>query len=365
MNWVNLGVLHHWAFVALVLAVSLAFGWVLAPFYDAIIWATILAVLFAPLQRRLRARLGQRHSLAALFTLAIVLLMVILPVTLVAVSFLQEVRAAYMKFEAGELEVSAYLERMQGILPPWLTSYQEGLGLTDFRGIREKFAGWLSQAAQFITARALVIGENAFTFILNSFIMLYLLFFLLRDGGVLARRIRDAIPLQQELQVMLAGKFAEVIRATIRGSVVVALLQGALGGLVFWFLGIQAAVLWGVVMALLSLVPAVGAGLVWAPAAIYLIATQEVWEGIFLIAYGVLVIGLVDNFLRPILVGKATRLPDYLVLISTLGGIAAFGITGFVTGPLIAALFVAVWDIVANSRAQAQGGGAGSSSDTR
>jgi len=364
-DWVNLGVLHHWTFVALVVAVSLAFGWVVAPFYDAIIWATILAVLFAPLQRRLRARLGQRQTLAALCTLAIVLLMVILPVTLVAVSFVQEVRTGYVKFQTGELEISAYLERMQSILPSWLTSYLEGLGLTDIRGVREKLAGWLSQAAQFIAARALVIGENAFAFILNSFIMLYLLFFLLRDGGALARRVRDAIPLQQDLQVMLVGKFAEVIRATVRGSVMVALLQGALGGLVFWFLGIQAALLWGVVMALLSLVPAVGAGLVWAPAAIYLIATQQVWQGIALIAYGVLVIGLADNILRPILVGKATRMPDYLVLISTLGGIAAFGISGFVTGPLIAALFVAVWDIVAISRAQGRSGGAGSSGDTR
>jgi predicted PurR-regulated permease PerM len=146
-----------------------------------------------------------------------------------------------------------------------------------------------------------------------------------------------------------------VIRATIKGSVAVALVQGALGGLIFWILGIHAPVLWGVVMAFLALVPAVGAGLVWLPTAIYLIATGDTWQGVTLIAFGVLVIGLVDNILRPILVGKSTRMPDYLVLISTLGGIAAFGISGFVTGPLIAALFVAIWDIVATARAAARG----------
>jgi predicted PurR-regulated permease PerM len=135
----------------------------------------------------------------------------------------------------------------------------------------------------------------------------------------------------------------------------VALVQGALGGLIFWILGIHAPVLWGVVMAFLALVPAVGAGLIWAPTAIYLIATGDTWQGVTLIAFGVLVIGLVDNILRPILVGKSTRMPDYLVLISTLGGIAAFGISGFVTGPLIAALFVAIWDIVATARAAARG----------
>jgi predicted PurR-regulated permease PerM len=240
---------------------------------------------------------------------------------------------------------------MQGILPGWVTGQLEQWGVADFAGIRERVAAGLSKAAQFIAARSLVIGENTLAFIINSFLMLYLLFYLLRDGGRLALRVRAAIPLEAELQTMLAGKFAEVIRATIRGSVVVAILQGTLGGLVFWYLGIQAAVLWGVVMALLSLVPAVGAGLVWAPAAMYLIATEEVWQGVFLIAYGVLIIGLVDNFLRPILVGKATRMPDYLVLISTLGGIAALGISGFITGPLIAAMFLAVWDVVATSRA--------------
>jgi predicted PurR-regulated permease PerM len=355
-DWVNLGAFHHWTFVVLVVAISLAFAWILSPFFESILWAIILAVLFAPLQRRLRTRLGDRHSLAALLGLAVIVLMVILPVAMVASAFLQEVRTAYLMFQAGELEISAYIERMQGILPGWLSNQLIDLGLTDLQGIREKIAGGLSKAGQFIAARALVIGENTFTFLLNSFIMLYLLFFLLRDGGRLALRVRDTIPLDAELQGMLAGKFAEVIRATIKGSVVVAIVQGALGGVIFWLLGIHAAVLWGVVMAFLSLVPAVGAGLIWAPAALYLLATGEIWQGAVLIAFGVLVIGLVDNVLRPILVGKSTRMPDFLVLISTLGGIAVFGISGFVTGPLIAALFIAVWDVVATSRAAERAG---------
>ena len=350
-DWVNLGAFHHWTFVVLVVAISLAFGWILSPFFEAILWAIILAVLFAPLQRRLRARLGDRQSLAALLNLLVILLMVILPVALIARAFLQELRTAYAMFQAGELEISAYIERVQGILPGWVINQLNEWGLTDLSSIRQKIAVGLAKAGQFIAARALVIGENTFAFVLNSFIMLYLLFFLLRDGGKLALRVRDAMPLDAELQGMLARKFAEVIRATIKGSVVVAMLQGALGGMIFWILGIHAALLWGVVMAFLSLVPAVGAGLIWVPAALYLLATGEIWQGMVLIAFGVFVIGLVDNFLRPILVGKSTRMPDYLVLISTLGGIAVFGISGFVTGPLIAALFVAVWDVVATSRA--------------
>jgi len=132
----------------------------------------------------------------------------------------------------------------------------------------------------------------------------------------------------------------------------VAAAQGALGGLIFWILGIQGPVLWGVVMAFLSLLPAVGAGLIWAPVAIYFLATGDMGKGLILIAYGVLVIGLVDNVLRPLLVGKDTKMPDYIVLISTLGGMALFGLTGFVIGPVIAALFMAIWDMFTRMQLQ-------------
>ena len=180
--------------------------------------------------------------------------------------------------------------------------------------------------------------------------MLYLLFFLLRDSDSLLSQLRAAIPLRPDRQAALAEKFTVVIRATVKGNIVVAIVQGALGGLIFWLLDIHGPVMWAVVMAVLSLLPAVGAALVWAPVAIYLLATGSVWPGLALIAYGVLVIGLVDNVLRPLLVGKDTRMPDYVVLISTLGGIAIFGINGFVIGPMIAAMFIAVWGIFASPR---------------
>jgi predicted PurR-regulated permease PerM len=136
-----------------------------------------------------------------------------------------------------------------------------------------------------------------------------------------------------------------VVRATVKGNVVVAMAQGALGGVLFWFLGIPAPVLWGVLMAFLSLLPAVGAALVWLPVGIYFLVTGSVGKGAFIIAYGVVVIGLVDNVLRPILVGKDTKMPDFVVLFSTLGGMAIFGFNGFVIGPVIAAMFIAIWDI--------------------
>jgi predicted PurR-regulated permease PerM len=184
--------------------------------------------------------------------------------------------------------------------------------------------------------------------------MLYLLFFLLRDGDDLSRRITKAIPLRPDHQRALLDTFTTVIRATVKGNIVVAVLQGALGGLIFWLLGIRAPLLWAAVMAVLSLLPAVGAALVWFPVAVYLLATGAVWQGVVLIAYGMLIIGLVDNVVRPILVGQDTKMPDYVVLIATLGGIAIFGINGFVIGPVIAAMFIAAWDIYSASRPQGQ-----------
>src|SRR5690606_13538687 len=182
-------------------------------------------------------------------------------------------------------------------------------------------------------------------FILDFCLMLYLLFFLLREGKSLVELMVRALPMGDDRERMLFAKFAEVTRATVKGNMVVAIVQGSLGGIIFWILGIPGALLWAVVMAFCSLIPAVGAAIIWAPVAIYLLATGNYIQGIILVAFGAVVIGLVDNILRPILVGRDTKLPDYVVLLSTLGGLALFGINGFVIGPLIAALFFAFWGI--------------------
>ena len=175
--------------------------------------------------------------------------------------------------------------------------------------------------------------------------MVYLAFFLIRDGQKLIELMIRALPLGDERERLLFAKFAEVTRATVKGNLLIAIIQGALGGIIFWILGITGALLWGVVMAIVSLLPAVGAAIVWVPAAIYLAAVGDIVPAIILTAYGVVVIGLADNLLRPVLVGRDTKMPDYLVLLSTLGGIVMFGINGFVMGPLVAALFMAFWGI--------------------
>ncbi|MCC7059334.1 MAG: AI-2E family transporter [Burkholderiaceae bacterium] len=344
-------VLQEKTFVALVIAVSLAFAWILLPFYGAIFWATVLAILFAPLSRRLSVLMGRRQTLAAFATSSVIVLIVFLPASLVVASLAREAAGAYERVQSGGMELGHSLQRLFDLLPPWIVDLLDRFGVNDLASVQARLSAGLLQSSRYLATQAVNVGQNTFEFVVNVFIMLYLLFFLLRDGGQLARRAKAAIPLPEDLQRNLFGKLAVVIRAMIKGSVVVAIVQGVLGGAMFWFLGIHAPVMWGVVMGFLSLVPAVGTGLVWGPVAIYLLVTGAVWQGIVLIAFGVLVIGMVDNVLRPTLVGKDTRMPDYLVLISTLGGISAFGINGFVIGPVIAAMFVAIWDVVAASKA--------------
>ncbi len=338
------------AFLFLVVAVSLAFAWILWPFFGAVLWGIILAIVFGPLYRRLSRSMRQRRTLAALATVVIILVMVILPVALLAALLLQEGVSTYERIQSGDLNVGRYFQQVFNALPAWVTDLLDRVGLTSLGVVQERLSASLTKSVQFVAAQALNLGQNALSFIVSLFIMLYLLFFLLRDGDGLSRRLKGAVPLHPDQLRNLAGRFTTVIRATVKGSIVVAVVQGALGALILWLLGVNAPVLWGASMAVLSLLPAVGAAVVWLPVAIYFLVTGLMWKGLVLIAFGVLVIGLVDNILRPILVGKDTRMPDYVVLISTLGGIAIFGLNGFVIGPVIAAMFMAVWDIVSASR---------------
>lgn len=336
---------HQKSFLALLIVVSLAFGWILLPFYGAVFWGVILAILFAPFYRRILNALNQRRNLAALVTLLLCLLVVILPLTLITASLIREGTAFYERVHTQKFDFAAYFQQMMNALPQWAVRLLERVGLADMPAWYAKFSSNIAQGSQMVVSRVLSIGQNTVDFFVSLAIMLYLLFFLLRDGAHLAERIRRAIPLSNLHKRQLLDKFTTVIRATVKGNIVVAATQGTLGGVMFWILGVQGALLWGVLMAFLSLLPAIGAGLIWGPVAIYFLVTGAIWQGVVLIAFGVLVIGLVDNALRPLLVGKDTKMPDYVVLISTLGGMALFGLNGFVIGPVIAALFISAWDL--------------------
>lgn len=329
----------------LLVMVTLAFGWILLPFYGAIMWGAIIALLFAPIHRWLLVRLKGRPTLAALMTLLLVLLILILPFAVLTAALAQEAARVYQQLQSGELNPSLYFQGVFNALPDWLTALLDRVGLVDFAALQRRLSAALALGSQFLATQALGIGQFTFEFVTSLFITLYLAFFLIRDGEGVAGALRDAVPLAPEHKKELVSKFNTVIRATVKGNLLVAVIQGALGGLAFWVLGVGGALLWAALMAFLSLLPSIGAGLVWVPVALYFFVTGAIWQAVALCAWGVLVIGLIDNLLRPVLVGKDTRLPDYVVMITTLGGMVVFGINGFVIGPAIAAMFLAVWHI--------------------
>lgn len=334
--------------------VTAAFIWILLPFYGAVFWAIILGILFAPLQRRLQLKFGWQRNLTSMLTLSICLVIAILPVIILGFLLVQEGAALYKNIESGELDIAGYVAHFKHSLPPYFQNLLDRFGVGELDGLREKIIKSAVAGSEFFATQAFSFGQGTFQFIVSFFIMLYLLFFFLRDGAELARKVRTAIPLQENQKRRLQLKFNRVVRATVKGNLLVAITQGALGGLIFWFLDIPSSLLWAVLMAFLSLLPAVGAGIVWAPVAAFFLFAGAVWQGVVLVLFGIFVIGLVDNVLRPILVGKDTKMPDYLILISTLGGLAIFGLNGFVIGPLIAALFMSSWAIFIESKPRVQ-----------
>ena len=333
----------HLFFLLLLFLVSYAFLGVVGDYLLALFWATILAILFYRIYDRLRRRLGDKPNLASVLTLLLILTLVITPLIWIGSQIVKQGIQVYEQVESGEIDVDGMIASVEANLP-MVDGYLARVG-TSLAEVRENLTGFTANASRRIAGLALGFTQNLFTFLLQFFVMLYVLFFFLRDGKSMVEQLIYVLPLGDEHERRLLQKFSSVAQATVKGSLVVAVVQGTIGGILFWAVGIPAPALWGVVMTVLSLLP-IGSGLVWVPAAIILFIQGEVTEAIVIVAVGALLIGLVDNFLRPRLVGQDTKLPDWLILVSTLGGLAMFGISGFAIGPIIAAFFVVVWQMM-------------------
>lgn len=335
--------LERRSFFLMLALVSLLFLFMLKPFWSAIFWACIVALLFNPLYRKLLHAWGERRNLSALATLSICVVIAVVPTLFVLGSFVQEGAGFYQRMQSGEFDLAARIDHVRDSFPA-VQHFLERFNL-NLEDIKTQLSSAALSASRFVAQNAVQLGQGTMQFFINLGLMLYVAFFMLRDGQKLIALLVRALPLGDEREHLLFAKFAEVARATVKGNLVVAMVQGALGGIIFWLLDIPGALLWGVVMTVLSLIPVVGAGLIWAPVAIYLFAVGQWIDALILTTFGAGVIGLADNILRPLLVGRDAKLPDYIVLLSTLGGFAVFGMNGFVIGPLIAALFVAFWGI--------------------
>ena len=229
-------------------------------------------------------------------------------------------------------------------LPAWTEPVLEKLA--PYRGqLLEKTGEITGMVGNFLFKSLSATTRGTVAFFLHLFVMLYAMFFFLMDGPTLIRRIRSYIPLREEDKDRMEERFMSVTRATIKGTFAIGAIQGALGGIGLAVAGIEGSIFWGAIMAVLSVIPGVGAAIVWAPAVIYLLAKGQILTGLLLLAWCAGVVGTVDNVLRPRLVGKDAKMPDLLILLSTLGGIVMFGAVGFIIGPIVAALFITIWDI--------------------
>ena len=334
--------IEYKSFIWLLIFVSFAFIILMFPFLGIIFWSLVIAIIFSKIQDYF-VKNTNSPNFSACITLLIAIIIVVLPFLFIGNEFFKQGLALYQGIESGKIDINQYINKIKYSFP-FIKEWMDKLSINQ-EEIQAKLAEFAVFASKYIGQKAISIGKETINIIAQVGLLLYVAFFALRDKKQILFIIHQALPLGDKREALLFQKIADMTKATINGSLVIAIVQGTLGGIIFYCLDVQSPILWGGVMCVLSLIPMVGAGLIWVPVAIYFFATGNWQSGIILIIFGVTAIGLVDNILRPILVGRGTRLPDYLVLLSTLGGFALFGMNGFVIGPLIAVLFITCWDI--------------------
>jgi predicted PurR-regulated permease PerM len=329
----------------LVLVVSAGFLAVTWPFLKPLLLGALLAGLCGPLYRWVTRWLGGRKSLAAALTLLILFVLIAGPLSAFvgvvvrqalsvsndAIPWVQQHLGAASAFNAHDWLVQRFPS-----LAPYVPEQQQ---------IADGAARVAKAAGAFLVAGATQFTAGTATFLLNLFIMLYAMFYFLRDGRAILEKIFYYTPLNHADEVQVLERFTSVTRATIKGTLVIGIVQGALAGIGFWFVGLDGAAFWGTLMAVLSIVPGIGAALIWVPAVIYLFIIGQTLTATLLLVWCAVVVGTIDNLLRPKLVGKDAKMPDLLILVGTLGGLFLFGPIGFIIGPLVCGLFLTVWDI--------------------
>src|SRR5881227_2112780 len=328
--------------VAAVTALFLAVAW---PFLKPLLLGALLAGLFHPLYRWITRLLGGRQSLGAAVTLVVLLVLGLGPISVFLGIVVQQALTVSDQAipwlsqhlgAASTYNVHEWLVRRFPSLAEYMPSQDQ---LLEQVGTAAKTAG------AFLVGFASRMTVTTAAFLLNLFVMLYAMFFFFKDGHKILERIFYYLPLSDEDERSMLARFTSITRATVKGTLVIGAIQGALAGLAFWVAGIDGAALWGTVMTILSIIPGIGAPLVWVPVVIVLFLNGQYLTATLLLVWCAAVVGTIDNFLRPLLVGRDAKMPDLLILIGTLGGLFLFGPIGFIVGPIVCGLFLTVWDI--------------------
>jgi predicted PurR-regulated permease PerM len=329
-------------FFGILCLVSVATFYIFKPFLIALLLAAILAIFFYRMYTFFLSITGNRKSLSSLISSLIILLIIVIPFIILSVFVGREIMSLYHSIAVSgdfyKQKISPIIEQIQ------TSQFSMTLGLDQFLN-KESFAQYFRQLGQL----SLVIAQNAYLSITNVLFMIFVMFFALYyffiDGKEMIQKIMYISPLRNLHENLLIEKFISMSRATIKGTFVICIVQGWIGGMVFFLAGVPSPIIWGVVMMICGLVPMFGAAIIWFPVAIILLMSGSLWQGILVMLVGVFLISTIDNILKPKLVGNGAQLHPLLVLIATLGGLALFGITGFIVGPIIVALFISLWDI--------------------
>jgi len=344
---------EHIFFIIILLLTTLSFYLfyrIISPFLGPIVWAILLSIVFYPLFQKLQRLLKKREAVSAMIMTLLVIVVIVLPSGLLTISLANEVVDAYHDLEemikTGRLQ--AYLEQIRQVTPfQWIwTRLDQYLDLSQADPFKFLLKN-LQQIGTFLFNQTSMIFKGLSTFVIGFFFALLSLYYLFKDGNRLLERLKAVAPIPSKERELILLRFKDMIYATIYGGIVVAIVQGLLGGLIFWILGISSPILWGTAMAFLSFIPVGGTALIWAPASLLFIIQGNFLKGIILLLFGALVISMVDNFLRPKLISSKTNIHPLLLFFSVLGGIQAFGMIGLVAGPLVTTLCLTLIEIYA------------------
>jgi len=327
------------AYYLLLAVITILFVSIIFNFAAPILWSVVVSIIFYPVYEKFLL-MTNKKSLSSILSLILILLLVIMPSIAILGLIGNELIIFINSSENYSFERYAEMIPDESIINELIG--WSGLNISQ---LLDKADDFLITASKIFYKSISTISANVISFFVSLFIFIYLTFFFLKDGEKILQNCMDAFPMKNEDESYLLNVFQKTTRATIKGTVIVALAQGFLGYLTLILIEIDGALIWGFVMALLSIIPAVGTILVWLPIALVLFLNGEVMDASLLIFSGIFIIGMIDNLLRPILIGKETKIPDYLILLTTIGGISIFGITGFIVGPIIASLFISVWSL--------------------
>jgi predicted PurR-regulated permease PerM len=328
-------------YAALALVAYLAYQ-IVQPFLVEIGWAVVLAICMAPLQARLRTRFGPTRS--AIFLTLMVVALLIAPLLLVVQALVREGAQAVDTAQRHMADRGGPLGLFH-LAWQWLRSRLPFL--PDEQQIVQRLQERVGNLAGLVASRAGLIVTGTVSFLFSVGIMLCVLFFMLRDAPDMARAARRLMPFGAERNAQLLRVIQDIVSASVTSTLVIAIVQGIVGGLAFQLLGVHGALLWGILMAVLSFLPVVGSTLVWAPAAIALAVSGELWKGVVLALVGILIMGNVDNVVRPLMLSGRSRMSTLVLIISLLGGVSAFGFIGIVLGPVVAAVLTGLLETYA------------------